>query len=53
MSIDAIKSAAVEAWAQAYVANPARGAQAELGWVLDPASTGAGYATEAVRELLV
>ena len=26
--------------------------QAELGWVLDPAYTGHGYATEAVRELL-
>ena len=30
----------------------ARGAQAELGWVLDPDHTGVGYATEAVRELL-
>ena len=30
----------------------ARDAQAELGWVLDPAHTGHGYATEAVRELL-
>ncbi|HEX5089039.1 MAG TPA: GNAT family N-acetyltransferase [Nocardioides sp.] len=28
------------------------GAEAELGWVLDPAFTGHGYATEAVRELL-
>ena len=26
--------------------------EAELGWVLDPALTGHGYATEAVRELL-
>jgi RimJ/RimL family protein N-acetyltransferase len=26
--------------------------QAELGWVLDPAHTGHGYETEAVRELL-
>ncbi len=26
--------------------------QAELGWVLDPAHTGHGYATEALRELL-
>ncbi len=26
--------------------------QAELGWVLDPAHSGHGYATEAVRELL-
>jgi RimJ/RimL family protein N-acetyltransferase len=41
-----------DAWAQAEVADRASGAQAELGWVLDPAHTGAGYATEAVRELL-
>jgi RimJ/RimL family protein N-acetyltransferase len=40
------------AWAQAEVTERARGAQAELGWALDPAHTGAGYATEAVRELL-
>ena len=30
----------------------ARGQQAEIGWVLDPAYTGHGYATEAVRALL-
>ncbi|HET8666222.1 MAG TPA: GNAT family N-acetyltransferase [Nocardioides sp.] len=41
-----------DAWAQAEVAERARGTQAELGWVLDPAHTGVGYATEAVRELL-
>ncbi len=41
-----------DAWAQAEVAEQAVGTQAELGWVLDPAHTGAGYATEAVRELL-
>ena len=41
-----------DAWAQAEVADLAQGAQAELGWVLDPAYTGHGYATEAVRELL-
>ena len=40
------------AWAQHEVAGQARGTQAELGWVLDPAFTGHGYATEAVRELL-
>ena len=40
------------AWAQSEVAERARGRQAELGWVLDPAYTGAGYATEAVRGLL-
>jgi RimJ/RimL family protein N-acetyltransferase len=41
-----------DAWAQTEVADRARGAQAELGWVLDPARTGRGYATEAVHELL-
>lgn len=41
-----------DAWAQAEVAERARGAQAELGWVLDPTCTGRGYATEAVGALL-
>jgi RimJ/RimL family protein N-acetyltransferase len=41
-----------DAWAQADVAEQARGVQAELGWSLDPRHTGHGYATEAVRELL-
>ena len=41
-----------DAWAQQDVADQARGVQAELGWVLDPAYTDRGYATEAVRELL-
>jgi RimJ/RimL family protein N-acetyltransferase len=41
-----------DAWAQPDVADQARDTQAELGWVLDPAYTGHGYATEAVRELL-
>jgi RimJ/RimL family protein N-acetyltransferase len=41
-----------DAWAQREVADRARDAQAELGWVLDPTYTGHGYATEAVRELL-
>lgn len=41
-----------DAWAQAEVAERARGVQAELGWVLDPEHTGQGYATEAVRELI-
>jgi len=41
-----------DAWAQLEVADQARGAQAELGFVLDPAHTGHGYATEAMRELL-
>jgi RimJ/RimL family protein N-acetyltransferase len=41
-----------DAWAQVEVADRARGCVAELGWVLDPAHVGHGYATEAVRELL-
>ncbi|MGH8827643.1 MAG: GNAT family N-acetyltransferase [Jiangellaceae bacterium] len=42
-----------DAWAQADLADQARGTQAELGWVLDPAHTGHGYATEAVHELII
>ncbi|WP_447652653.1 GNAT family N-acetyltransferase [Microbacterium sufflavum] len=38
-----------DAWAQLEVAERAKGVEAELGWVLDPASTGRGYATEAVQ----
>ena len=41
-----------DAWAQAEVAERARGVQAELGWVLHPDYAGHGYATEAVRELI-
>jgi RimJ/RimL family protein N-acetyltransferase len=41
-----------DAWAQREMAERASGAQAELGWVLDPVHTGHGYAAEAVRELL-
>ncbi|HEU4568089.1 MAG TPA: GNAT family N-acetyltransferase [Marmoricola sp.] len=41
-----------DAWAQAEVADRARGVQAELGWVLDPAHAGHGYATEAVEGLI-
>jgi len=41
-----------DAWAQVDVAEHARGSQVELGWVLDPAQTGRGYATEAVRALI-
>lgn len=40
------------AWAQQEVADAARGVQAELGWVFDPAHQGRGYATEAVREVV-
>jgi RimJ/RimL family protein N-acetyltransferase len=41
-----------DAWAQAEVADRARGVQAELGWVLHPDHAGRGYATEAVRALI-
>lgn len=41
-----------DAWAQLEVADQARGAQVKLGWVLHPAHSGHGYATEAVGELL-
>ncbi|GAA2141575.1 GNAT family protein [Nocardioides koreensis] len=41
-----------DGWAQAEVADRARGVQAELGWVIDPAHAGRGFATEAARALL-
>jgi RimJ/RimL family protein N-acetyltransferase len=41
-----------DAWAQAEVADDAKGVHAEIGWVLDPAHSGHGYATEAVDDLL-
>jgi RimJ/RimL family protein N-acetyltransferase len=41
-----------DAWAQSEVVDQARGVQAEIGWCLDPAAEGNGYATEAVRELI-
>jgi RimJ/RimL family protein N-acetyltransferase len=41
-----------DAWAQAEVADQARGVQAELGWVLHPDYVGHGYATEAVLALI-
>ncbi|MFT4296569.1 MAG: GNAT family protein [Micropruina sp.] len=41
-----------DAWAQAEVADQARGVQAELGWTLDPSEQSYGYATEAVRALI-
>lgn len=37
------------AWAQREVRDLARDVEAELGWTLDPAYQGKGYATEAVR----
>jgi RimJ/RimL family protein N-acetyltransferase len=41
-----------DGWAQVEVAEAARGAQAELGWVLHPEHAGQGYGAEAVRELI-
>jgi RimJ/RimL family protein N-acetyltransferase len=41
-----------DAWAQAEVADRARGVQAELGWSMSPEHQGHGYATEAVAELI-
>ena len=41
-----------DAWAQSEVADEAAGVQAELGWCLDPAYEGHGYATEAVNALI-
>lgn len=39
-------------WGQAEVREQTVGVQAELGWCLDPAAEGHGYATEGVRELI-
>jgi RimJ/RimL family protein N-acetyltransferase len=41
-----------DAWAQAEVAEQAKGVQAELGWTIAPAFAGQGYATEAVAGLM-
>jgi RimJ/RimL family protein N-acetyltransferase len=41
-----------DAWAQVERTAEARGTEAELGWVLDPAHAGHGYATEGVRALV-
>ena len=41
-----------DAWAQLEVADAAKDVEAELGWVLDPAHTGRGYATEAIRAVI-
>lgn len=38
-----------DSWTQAEVAEQGAASQAEIGWVLDPAHQGRGYATEAVR----
>lgn len=41
-----------DSWAQSEVAERAVNVQAELGWTVDPAHSGHGYATEAAAELL-
>ena len=41
-----------DGWAQEEVAEQGKGVHGELGWTLDPASGGRGYATEAVRALI-
>ena len=41
-----------DAWCQRDVADGAKGAQAEIGWALDPAYGGRGLASEAAIELL-
>jgi RimJ/RimL family protein N-acetyltransferase len=41
-----------DAWAQVEVADRARGVQAEIGWIIDPAHGGRGYATEGAAALL-
>jgi RimJ/RimL family protein N-acetyltransferase len=41
-----------DGWSQSEVAEQARSVQAELGWCLDPAHAGRGYATEAVEALI-
>jgi RimJ/RimL family protein N-acetyltransferase len=41
-----------DAWSQTEVADQAKDVQAELGWCLDPAQQGHGYATEAVEALI-
>ena len=41
-----------DAGAQAEVAEQTRGAQAEIGWIIDPAHAGQGYATEAAAALV-
>jgi len=41
-----------DAWSQTEISEQAVGVHGNLGWVLDPAHEGHGYATTAVRELI-
>lgn len=41
-----------DSWAQTDVAEQAKGLEAELGWMFDPAWSGHGHATEAVRAVV-
>lgn len=41
-----------DAWSQSEVRAQAAGVQAELGWAMDPAHHGHGFATEAVRAVI-
>lgn len=41
-----------DGWGQREIKEKAKGVQAEIGWTLDPAASGNGYATEAAGALL-
>lgn len=41
-----------DGWGQREIKEQAKGVQAEIGWTLDPAAAGRGYATEAAGALL-
>jgi RimJ/RimL family protein N-acetyltransferase len=42
----------IDAWSQREVREQATKVQAEIGWVIDPAHSGRGYATEAARAMI-
>lgn len=52
MVIGDLMLAVGDAWAQAEVAEQAKGVEAEVGYSLDPTYAGKGYATEAVTALV-